>query len=511
MNYHITVIGAVGVNSPYQPVDILRLLNTQPHSLLHGNTFTGRPGTQVYIEPDAVLKIRTEIRLEPIFAKRWVEQTLTKEQSYQIYHPDKTWFVAETTNQSTALIGSICPRLQPLHDLFTQDPVDILAAIDYFSQLFEHYFRLAKQMKVRLDEGLSNFGVSAEHKLFYLDDDIYTWDRFISAAQMLGVYFRSLTWIEPNVASRFGKMVRDLMVKHFHDTHDLIVLAELLKDVYMPTESHRQRLNSFIEPLISHQPVLSNHQLNQARYIAILADIHANFPALKVVLDFLNLKGIKTGIVLGDIVGYGPHPSQCIELLQQTQLSFLKGNHDHSLANNQFENSFSRPAIWALRWSSDRVSTTQKDWLANLPPLIYHDHWLAIHGAPVDPTFFNAYVYEMTYANNLDVLQRKNIPICFHGHIHKPGVYGRRHHQDQFIYEKVIDLKQFDHALICPGSVGQPRSQPLGAQFAIYDQQERQIHFHNLPYNLAATITDMENYGFPENLIDLLKRRFELR
>lgn len=509
MTYHITLIGAVGAHSPYQPADILRLLNTQPQSLLHGNTFTGRPGTQIYIEPDAILKIRCEIRLEPIFAKRWAEQTLVKEKHYQIHHPHKTWFVAETATQSTALIGSICPRLQPLHDWLTQDTIDIPQSLNYFSQLFDLYFRLAKQMKVRLDEGLSNFGISAEQQLFYLDDDIYTWDRFISSAQMLGVYFRSLAWIESTIAEQLGKIIHDLILKHFNNIHDLIVLAELLKDVYMPTESHRQHLNSFINQLVVHQSLSPTQHLSQTRYIAVLADIHANFPALKVVLDFLNLKGIKTGIVLGDIVGYGPHPGQCIEQLQNLNFSFIKGNHDHSLASNQLENSFSRPAIWALQWSIDQVSATQKSWLAGLPPLIHHDHWLAVHGAPIDPTFFNAYVYEMTYSDNLDVLQRKNIPFCFHGHTHKPGVYGRSQHQDKFIYDRVVDLKQFDHALICPGSIGQPRSQPFGAQFAIYDQYERKIYFHNLPYNIAATITDMENYGFPETLIGLFKRRLE--
>lgn len=509
MTYHITLIGAVGADSPYQPADIFRLLNTQPQSLLHGNTFTGRPSTQIYIEPHAILKIRCEIRLEPIFAKRWAEQTLAKEKHYQIYHPHKTWFVAETDTQATALIGSICPRLQPLHEWLTQDTIDIPQALNYFSQLFDHYFRLAKQLKVRLDEGLSNFGISAAQQLFYLDDDIYTWDRFISSAQMLGVYFRSLAWIESAVAEQLGKIVHDLILKHFNDPHDLIVLAELLKEVYMPTESHRQRLNSFINQLIVHQITSPTQHLSQARYIAVLADIHANFPALKVVLDFLNLKGIQTGIVLGDIVGYGPHPGQCIEQLQTLNFSFIKGNHDHSLANEQVENNFSRPAIWALQWSIDHVSATQKSWLASLPPLIHHDHWLAVHGAPIDPTFFNAYVYEMTYSDNLDVLQRKNIPFCFHGHTHKPGVYGRSQHQDKFIYDRVVDLKQFDHALICPGSIGQPRSQPFGAQFAIYDQHERKIYYHNLPYNIAATITDMENYGFPETLIGLLKKRFE--
>ncbi len=506
MSYNITLVGAVGGSSPYQQTDILRLLNRQPTTLLHGNTFTGRPGTQIYTENETVLKIRSEIRLEPLFAKRWAQQILAKETHYQIYHPHKTWFVAETTEDKLALVGSICPRLQPLHSLLTQNSIAIAHSLNYFSQLFDHYFRLAKQMKIRLDEGLSNFGVDAQQELFYLDDDTYTWDRFISCAQMLGVYFRSLPWFNPAIATQLGKIIHQLILKHFNDAQYLVVLAEQLKDVYMPADSQRQVVNSFINQLVHRQPNSQISSFNNNRYIALLADIHANFPALQVVLNFLKLKDIQTGIVLGDIVGYGPHPSQCIEQLQQTGFIFIKGNHDHGLASDQFEKSFSRPALWALQWSAQQINQTQKSWLADLSPLIYHDYWLALHGAPIDPTFFNAYVYEMTYSDNLDVLQRKAIPICFHGHTHRPGIYGRSNHRDGYFYDKVIDLKNFNHALICPGSVGQPRNQPFGAQFAIYDQKERKIYYHNLPYNVTTTIAAMEASGFPDTLIAILKK-----
>jgi predicted phosphodiesterase len=120
--------------------------------------------------------------------------------------------------------------------------------------------------------------------------------------------------------------------------------------------------------------------------------------------------------------------------------------------------------------------------------MIRNKDWLALHGAPVDPTFFNAYVYEMTYEDNLDELQKKEIPICFHGHTHILGVYGRLgSHYDKHYIEEKIELKQFTHALICPGSVGIPRVKPLdAAQFAIYDKELKQVQFIYLKDALRA-------------------------
>jgi len=512
MNYTITIIGAVGENFCYQAADIVQLLNSQPVQLSHGEAFTGRPGTQVYIDNHCVLKIRSEIRLDPFSAKRWATQALEKERIYQVHHPDKTWFVAETSQSSTttpALIGNLCPRLQPLHELLIADTSPPLPnALDWLTQVFKHYFRVAESQQIRLDEGLSNFGLASDaEKIYYLDDDIYNWDRFVSCAHGLGVYFRALSWLTPESATQFGQIIRQLILKQFNDNQYLIVLAEQLKDICFPNTQHQALIEHFIHQLTI-QPVQRPQaaQLNNynARYLAILADIHANLPALEVVLAYLQAQGITQGMVLGDVVGYGPHPSQCIEKIQQTGFLVVKGNHDHGLASEHLQKGFSRTATWALEWSINRITAAQKMWLAELPPLFQTQHWLAVHGAPMDPTFFNAYVYEMTYVDNLNILQRKQIPLCFHGHTHQPGVYGRKGVIDEHIQTETVDLKPLNHALICPGSVGQPRNGKVGAQFAIYDQQEAKLYYQNLPYNTEPVIEEMKAEGFPTSLMNFL-------
>lgn len=506
MSYTITIIGAVEGESPYNKNDIVQLLSVQQTALSHGDTFTGRPDTKIYIDVNTVLKVRSEIRLDAVSAKRWAKQALEKEVRYQAHHPHKTWFVAEYDNgsETIATIGNICPRLRPLHEIVIDQNLSTEDFSHYFTQLFHHYFRIAKTLQIRLDEGLSNFGVTADQQLYYLDDDVYTWDRFISCAQMLGVYFRSITWLTPLHSKKLGHIVRQLIIEHFADTQYLIVLAEQIKDVFMPAQHQQELVRHFIDGLNEGSKPRASHP-HHNRYLAILADVHANLPALQAVLNFLDSHNIKQGIVAGDIVGYGPYPTECIELIQKTGFLVLKGNHDHGLAANSFQKGFSSTASWVLTWSQQYVKSEHIQWLADLPPLAHEDNWLALHGAPIDPTFFNAYVYEMTYQDNLDVLQRKEIPICFHGHTHQPGLYGRKGRMDKYYLEDKIELQQFDHTLICPGSIGQPRNGKSGAQFAIYDQKEHQIMFHTLEYDVESIVKKMSDEQFPATLIKVLQ------
>ncbi|WP_353569887.1 metallophosphoesterase family protein [Candidatus Albibeggiatoa sp. nov. BB20] len=509
MSYEITLVGAIGEKSIYASHDVNQLLEQEQTKLVHGKTFTGRPSTQVHISTQHVVKIHNEINLSAFSANRWVQQALEKERKYQVHHPNKTWFVAHEQGKETALVGNICPRLQPVHQLFSDENTSIDSRLKVLQKIFHYYFYMAKTFDLRIDEGLSNFGLDAAGEVYYLDDDVYMWDRFNSCAHMVGVYFRSSEWLNSkDTASQFGLIVRDEIYKQYQDKQYFIVLSELIKNVYFPSEIQRQAIQTFIDSLQqtpAKQKNVEKINYQNTRYVAVLADVHANLPALDAVLSFLKTENINHGIVAGDIVGYGPHPTECIERLQETGFELIKGNHDHGLATGLFKKGFSSTAKWVLDWTYQRVSQEHKTWLEELPPILHNENWLLLHGSPIDPTFFNAYVYEMTYQDNLNALERKEIPICFHGHTHQPGGYVRKGRIDKHLTDEVLDLSKVNHALICPGSIGQPRNGQLGAQFAIYDQQDKKIHFHRLSYNVDTTIHDMETNQFPDPLINLLR------
>jgi predicted phosphodiesterase len=510
MGFDIIIIGSVGKTTIYSQEDIRLALSQESTDLKHGETFTGRPGTKIYINDDTVVKIRTEIKLDFRSMQLWIEKTLEKEQQYQIHHPHKTWFIISDVENKTMpfLIGNITPRIQPLHVLLIQKEVakeDIVKFLTYLDKLFHLYYRIAQSFKLRLDEGLSNFGVTKQGEVYYLDDDLYQWDRFISCAHMLGVYFRLLLWLREEYASQFGKNMRIAIQRYFLDVQFATVLAEQLRTVFMPAKVHQDALNLFVASLVKSQPVLIPKLLDSANRIAILSDIHANLPALQKVLEFLNTANIDAGVVLGDIVGYGPHPSECIECIQDTGFTVIKGNHDHGLATENFKTSFSHTAQWALEWSNSRVNSAQKKWLENLPSVLHSKYWMAIHGAPIDPTFFNAYVYHMTFEDNLNFMADKKIALCFHGHTHIQGIHARKNmFRDGYYCEQEIQLSDFKHILLCPGSVGQPRNRGIGTQFAIYEREQPTVYFYSLVYDIEKTTHDMENQGFPAPLIRML-------
>ena len=150
------------------------------------------------------------------------------------------------------------------------------------------------------------------------------------------------------------------------------------------------------------------------------------------------------------------------------------------------------------------VRAEQLDWLSSLPPYLRADDWLAVHGAPRDPSFFYGYVYRMTFEDNLANLSERAIPLCFHGHSHMQGVYCRRAQGDEFLNAAEVSLAGVDHALICPGSIGQPRGGVPGAEYALYDPAKRCVGFRRIDYDLERVARDMTDNGFPPALVDRL-------
>lgn len=490
---------------------ILKLFQQENTDLSHGGTFTGKPHTLIHENEQAILKIRENFRLPEKSACAWIQQAAKREAERGVYHPNKSWVVIDDGSEE-CWIGNICPRLMPLHKLFQSEsspqPVMISHWLEHLLKLFEMYFQVAARDNERLDEGLSNFGLDSQGTLFYLDDDLYPWDKFVSCAHMLGVYLRMLRWLETEQAAQLGQTINQHIMKYFDEPHYLLVLQEQLKNLFIAPQ-RQPVLDALVQSFSVKQTKTKPTQVNKpGRYLALLADIHANLPALEMVLAFCKEHQVHQGLVLGDVVGYGPQPSACIQRIQDAGFDVIKGNHDHALATGNFTKGFSPAARWALEWNLERVSQADRDWLGDLPPVLQGDDWLALHGAPVDPTFFNAYVYLMTYQANLDVLQERNIRLCFHGHTHLPGAYGRVQPglDKEFNTEKTLSLSKLKQVLICPGSVGQPRNQQSGAQFAIYDREEGTISFHCLTYDSEALLATMETEGFPSRLMNHLRQ-----
>jgi len=497
-----TRIEIIGALTPGQEIDetrILQALSGTEQKLSHGGRFTGRPGTKLFSSEDLVVKLREELQFSPRDMRRWIERALEKERRLGVHAPQKTWFLLH--DASRVVIANVTPRLQALHDLGNVSGQKLLPLLE---AVVDHCIRTGARHELRLDEGLSNFGVSSAGTVYYLDDETYDWDGFTSLAEMLGVWIRQLDALDAETARRLGERLRSSILAEFGDQHAARILAEGLRGVLALTERQIAARDACVAAIAP--PARSRRRAPRSEVFALLADVHANLPALDAVLDALRDQNIREALVLGDVVGYGPHPLECIERLDGAGFAVLKGNHDHAVATGLFQGGFSSNGRWVAQWSRESLPAQRLQWLEGLPLYYEGDDWLAVHGAPLDRTFFNAYVYNRTYEDNLDNLKERGIRFCFHGHSHLRGVYFESSRERGFCSERSIELEGMRHALICPGSVGQTRGGVGGiAEFAVFDGGALRLHLLDVPYNPEITIKRMREIGFPDSLQQRLR------
>ena len=514
----IELIGSIDTQPHYESADIAELLLTDRKELHVGDDFTGRPETRIYANERNVVKIRAELQLSDEKAHLWTVDVLNKEREIAVHHPYKTWFITKDAVTKSILVGSICPRLKPLHIELKNAPESLSDQTRYlniFQSVFSQYFLLAKTTDFKLDEGLSNFAVDDNDTVFYLDDEYYSWDNFVAFSIMLGVFIRSFVWLNQEFSQKLTQIIVELIDDIFKDPHCRIIISSQLQSLFMPSDQKQQVLTEFVNglsrtPISGQKKKPKKKQANKSndRFFAVMGDIHANEPALDSVLTYYKEQNIEQGIVLGDIVGYGPDPKVCIEKLQDSPFEIIKGNHDHAVAMANTDRGFSNNAKTVIDWTIDQLDEDHREWLKYLPSFSEQNEWLAVHGAPIDPAFFYGYVYMMTAKDNLDYLQEKSISLCFHGHSHMPGIYARdKHDLDCHLTDEQVNLSKYQNMLVCPGSVGQPRNGNPGAQCAIYDREKQTIDFITIPYSIDPVIERMKNYNVTRPLVATTARQ----
>ena len=236
--------------------------------------------------------------------------------------------------------------------------------------------------------------------------------------------------------------------------------------------------------------------------ILIISDIHANQTALEAVLN----EGIKYEAVwcLGDLVGYGPDPNECIELIRQLpQLKCIIGNHDMAALDLLDSESFNPEARTAVHWTQKELSNESHHFLQNLPEKIEINKVTLSHGSPRHP-IWEYLLDSRTAAQNFDYFQT---PLCFVGHTHLPVIYSMDHSDPQSSLtipgpNSTISVPK--RAILNPGSVGQPRDRDPRASFAVYDSEAGTWEYHRIPYDIQSVQHRMILAGLPERHIQRL-------
>jgi predicted phosphodiesterase len=238
---------------------------------------------------------------------------------------------------------------------------------------------------------------------------------------------------------------------------------------------------------------------------AIISDIHGNLEALQAVLKDVESQGITEIYCLGDVVGYGPNPRECVDQVMRCKLVLL-GNHDQGAMFDP--EGFNPSAEKAIFWTraqleqaagGDRAAKEKRwDFLAERPRTYKENGYLFVHGSARNP--LNEYVFPEDIYN-----QRKMERIfalveryCFQGHTHVPGIFTENlqfHSPEEIDYTYKLDGRK---TLCNVGSVGQPRDGDWRACYITLDDDT--IRFRRIEYDVESTIkkiyavTDLENF-----------------
>jgi len=237
---------------------------------------------------------------------------------------------------------------------------------------------------------------------------------------------------------------------------------------------------------------------------AIIADMHANLAAFTAVLDDIERRGgVEKVWCLGDIVGYGPDPHECIELLRQTNHVCVAGNHDWAAISKIDTAEFNPDAAAACHWTAQQLSSADVEYLENLPLVIEEDDFTLVHGSPREP------IWEYLISSGL---AKENFAyfksqFCLVGHSHAPLVFSYNESgacsPSQFSANIGLALGR-NRLIINPGGVGQPRDSDPRASYAIYDSETRLIRLYRVPYDIRSTQDKMVAYGLPMRLVSRL-------
>jgi diadenosine tetraphosphatase ApaH/serine/threonine PP2A family protein phosphatase len=228
---------------------------------------------------------------------------------------------------------------------------------------------------------------------------------------------------------------------------------------------------------------------------AIIADIHGNLAALRAVLDDSAVHDVHEIYCLGDMVGYGPNPCECVDLLMSCDVALL-GNHDLAATRDDPLRGLElqRHMIWTRRQLArpapdDNTSNRRREFLAHLPITHRDGEYLFLHGGPREPVHEFVFPEDIHNARKLRAIFALVDRYCFMGHTHIPGIFTEDH---RFISpEEASGQWQLGSrkTLVNVGSVGQPRDSDPRACYVLLDGAT--VRFRRVDYDIDGTIARM--------------------
>lgn len=235
--------------------------------------------------------------------------------------------------------------------------------------------------------------------------------------------------------------------------------------------------------------------------IAIISDIHANIEALEAVLKKIEEIKVDRILCLGDIIGYGPNPNECISLVKEIVDESIVGNHEYGVLGRTDLRYFSLNARLACEWTRDVLTEENLEYISELPVNLIIDDMLLVHSTPHLPLEWNYILNIRDAVYQFMILEQK---ICFIGHSHEPVTFIKNERGCEVASSRRFIIGEGCKYIINCGSVGQPRDYDPRAAFGFIDIDKGEVQIIRVPYDIKKVQEKIIRSGLPRFLADRL-------
>jgi len=240
--------------------------------------------------------------------------------------------------------------------------------------------------------------------------------------------------------------------------------------------------------------------------LGIFSDVHANYEALSAVLEAFKSESIDEYHCLGDVVGYGGSPNECVNIVREVARKTILGNHDAAVAGRMDYSYYYEAARHALDVHADLLTAANTEWLTLLP----YSHRLEdadvdlCHGSPVRLEEFD-YIFAPEQARECLAIYDRMAQLTLIGHSHLCKVFALTRHSVEELPAEDFTLEAGKKYIISVGSVGQPRDYDNRASFVAFDTVARRFEFKRVEYDIEAAAAKVLAAKLEQNFANRLR------
>lgn len=222
---------------------------------------------------------------------------------------------------------------------------------------------------------------------------------------------------------------------------------------------------------------------------AVISDIHSNLEALQKALTIIGERNVDEIVCLGDVVGYGANPNECVDIIRSRCSSVVLGNHDAAALDPSLAHDFNHIARKAVVWTAEHLTEESKKFLSSVPMTERKGDILFVHSSPRTP---EAWDYIIDADDAVSTFHNFEEKICFIGHTHIPGIFSRR--------GRGKSITAHEQYIVNVGSIGQPRDGNPMLAFGIFDSTAWEYELVRSEYDIQRAAEKIYQAKLPEEL-----------